>query len=318
MRRLTSKLSLLLVFLISTAASSQIIEFDLQGGVAEGISGQNENPPLAGAGTGDVDVNRIFFDMSTRILMVDIEWGAGNGYTDLSSDVDFMNIHGPTENDAPQSFSENAETLMGLDGFDPSASSGGYEGAIDIPEKEVQNLLNGRYYIHLHTFENDGGECRGYLIPAANMVRALTLFRGINIGGTLSDVQSSDDSYATYLPGFTLTSNEAPVWLVFEGSLLSPIVSELNVRLESSANTLGLTVVVEMFNWNSSSYVAVDSFDSSFNVDTVATSDVSSGIPNFVSGAGEVRTRIGWRQTGFTLLFPWEVQIDHVTWNTTD
>lgn len=318
MKRSTLRLSLLLTFLLTTISQAQIIEFDLQGKV-EGISGQNENPPISNSGTGDIGVNRIFFDTQTRVLTVDIHWGSGNGYADLSSDVDFMNLHGPTDNDAPSSFEQNAGVLTGLDGFDPSASSGGFAGTIDIPAGEVQNLFNGRFYLHLHTIDNQDGECRGYVVPSTNQVQAFNLFRGVSTGGDLADVVESDDSYITFQPGFTLSSTEAPVWLEFDVELLSANVSVLFVNMESSANTPGLTKTIEMFDWTANEYLVVDSFDESFNTDVVVSSDVSAGTDDFIeSGTGAVRSRIGWRKSGFTILFPWEVQIDQVTWTTTD
>ena len=317
MKRSALRLSLLLTFLLTTILDAQIIEFDLQGKV-EGISGQNENPPISGAGTGDINVDRIFFDSQTRILTVDIHWGSANGFTDLSSDVDFMNLHGPTESDAPASFDQNADVLTGLNGFSSSASSGGFSGAIDIPTEEVQNLLNGRYYIHLHTFDEPDGECRGYVVPSVNRTQAFNVFRGVAAGGELEDVLDSDDSYISFRPGFTLSSTEAPVWLEFDGALLSQI-SVLFTNIESSVNTPGLTQTIEMFDWSDGGYSVVDATDASFNTDTVFSIDVSSGIADFIRpDTNLVRTRVGWRRTGFTILFPWEVRVDQVTWSTTD
>lgn len=318
MKRSTLRLSLLLTFLLSTISQSQIIEFDLQGKV-EGISGQNENPPVAGAGTGDIDADRIFFDTQTRILTVDIHWGSANGYSDLSSDVDFMNLHGPTGSDAPASFEQNADAFTGLDGLNPSASSGGFAGTVDIPQEEVQNLLNGRYYLHLHTFDEPDGECRGYMVPSANRIRDFNVFRGVNVGGRLADVLDSNDMYISFQPGFTLNSNEAPVWLEFDGALLSPNISVLFANIESSVNTPGLTQTIEMFDWLAGEYSVVDSRDASFNIDMVFSIDVSNTVTDFIrTGVNSVRTRVGWRRTGFTILFPWEVRIDQVTWSTTD
>jgi hypothetical protein len=91
-------------------------------------------------------------------------WGSQNGFIDLSSDIDFMNIHGPTEDIAVDNYSQSADTFTGLNGFDASASSGGYTGNTDFTGS-LSPLLEGRYYVHLHTFVNGGGEARGYLIP---------------------------------------------------------------------------------------------------------------------------------------------------------
>jgi hypothetical protein len=76
-----------------------------------------------------------------------------------------MNIHGPTSEIAPDNFMESAGALIGLDGFDPSASSGGIVGQVTLSLRDVRRLLEGRLYVHLHTQINANGEARGYLIP---------------------------------------------------------------------------------------------------------------------------------------------------------
>ena len=49
-----------------------------------------------------------------------------------------------------------------------------------------------------------------------------------------------------------------------------------------------------------------------FNVDQVVTFPVTAAN---IDAGGEVQTRVGWRQTGFTINFPWEVRVDQVGWN---
>ena len=76
-----------------------------------------------------------------------------------------------------------------------------------------------------------------------------------------------------------------------------------------------MTGTLEAFNWISSDYEIVDATPESFKTDTVASVDVSADIANYVqTGTGAVRSRIGWRQTGFTLNFPWEVRLDQFVW----
>ena len=76
-----------------------------------------------------------------------------------------------------------------------------------------------------------------------------------------------------------------------------------------------MTGTLEAFNWVSGAYDVVDASAASFNTDTVVAVDLSSGISNYVQvGTGDVRSRIGWRQTGFTLNFPWEIRLDQLVW----
>jgi hypothetical protein len=70
-----------------------------------------------------------------------------------------------------------------------------------------------------------------------------------------------------------------------------------------------------MYNWNTAQYVVVGTNAASFNNDATNNYNVTSGIANYVqAGTGQVRSRFGWRRTGFIFLFPWTVSIDRVVW----
>ena len=142
---------------------------------------------------------------------------------------------------------------------------------------------------------------------------SFTVSRGFQIAGTLADALQSDDSRLRFNPGFIINDTEAPVWLIFDAALTSDSPAGLEIAFESQAGTPGLTATLEAFNWNSSSYDIVDASAASFNTDTVVSVDLSSGISNYVQ-SGAVRSRIGWRQTGFTINFPWEVRLDQMVW----
>ncbi len=148
-----------------SSASAQDLDFSLQGSAGPGILAANEPAEVIDGGTGDVGPAGIQVDLVSGLLSLDIEWGSGNGYVDLSSDVELMNLHGPTSAVAPDNFMESAGALIGLEGFDPSASSGGFVGQVTLSIGDVRRLLEGRLYVHLHTQTNSGGEARGYLIP---------------------------------------------------------------------------------------------------------------------------------------------------------
>ena len=153
-----------------------------------------------------------------------------------------------------------------------------------------------------------------FSIDADTTASNVNVFRGVQLGGTLADSFESDDSYLTFNPGFTLNSIEAPVWLIFDGTLTgSP--SSLSVVVESNGNTPGLTVTTEAFDFTTMSYDVIDQQAESFNSDSVKSIDITSGISNYVDGSGSVRTRVGWRRTGFTILFPWEARLDQVIWS---
>lgn len=144
---------------------------------------------------------------------------------------------------------------------------------------------------------------------------SFSTFRGVQIGGNLASIQSGDDARLRYNPGFVLNTNEAPIWVTFDATIPTDSPTDLKIFYEANANTPGLTITVEAFNWNTNSFDVLDSFDASFNADENV-GIVISGHPEYVeAGSGDVRARIGWRKTGFTIVFPWEVGIDWMGWS---
>lgn len=142
---------------------------------------------------------------------------------------------------------------------------------------------------------------------------AFDVFRGNQLTGTLADSFDSDDSFLSFNPGFTISNVEAPVWLIFDGSI-ADTPSSLDIVVESNAGTPGLTITTEAFDFVANDYDVVDERNESFDTDTTATINITAGIGNFVDTNGNVRTRIGWRRTGFTINFPWEVRLDQAVW----
>ena len=83
------------------------------------------------------------------------------------------------------------------------------------------------------------------------------------------------------------------------------------VHCRTCAGTPGLTYTVEAWNWANAGYEVIGEQLEQFNSDQIASFDLTAGS---VDSDGSVRTRVGWRQTGFTINFPWVVSIDQVTW----
>ena len=164
---------------------------------------------------------------------------------------------------------------------------------------QVQN--NSGWQTVINSFSIGGG-----IVPVDN----LDVFRGFQTGGDVADLNNSNDQYLTFNPGFTLNAAEAPVWLVFDGIVFS---SNCNYQfvLESSANTPGLTYTTEFFNWTTGQYEVVGTEDESFNTDTLTVLPLNN---DHVDDGGEVRARVGWRKTNFTILFPWTVSVDQALW----
>ena len=138
---------------------------------------------------------------------------------------------------------------------------------------------------------------------------AFTVFRGSVVSGALADFLDSDDVAALYNPGFVLNNTEAPVWLIFDGNG----AGATEFQIESNAGTPGLEYTVEAFNWAANTFDIVGMQTETFNNDQVQQFAI---VPaDHVNANGDVRSRVGWRQAGFTINFPWEVRVDQVLWN---
>ena len=149
--------------------------------------------------------------------------------------------------------------------------------------------------------------------PAESTAQTITVVRGNLVSGTPAEVDASDDSYYVFQPGFTLNSTEPPVWLLANTVIPPADTTELTLQIEANANTPNISQVVEAFNFSTGQFVQVGQQNLSFNVDAVI--DIDIDIPSFVqSGTGDVLNRIGYRTSGFTLLFPWQVSIDQFLW----
>ena len=135
------------------------------------------------------------------------------------------------------------------------------------------------------------------------------VFRGISVSGTLADFAKSDDTDASYLPGFVIGNFEAPVWLIFDGV----VSGATSFSVESSAGTPGLEYTVEAFNWGTGQFEEIGVQTELFNNDEVIEFPIVA--TDHIDAGGEVRTRVGWRLVGFSINFPWQVNVDQVGWN---
>jgi len=149
------------------------------------------------------------------------------------------------------------------------------------------------------------GSGSGDFVPPASF----TNFRGVVLGAQLADFGTSDNIRATYNPGFVINDTEAPVWLIFNAN--APTAVE--ILLESNAGTPGLSHTVEAWNFNTSVYDELAVTSEGFNTDAVLTFPIV--VADHIDTNGDVQSRIGWRQTGFAINFPWEVRVDQAGWN---
>ena len=151
-------------------------------------------------------------------------------------------------------------------------------------------------------------------------IDSFQLFRGAPFPSNAfeTDLAFSDDVLMRFNPGFTLGGLEAPVWPIFRSTLPNEISGlPIQFLIESEVGTPGLSKTFEFFNFTINDFQEISTAQASFNASEVAIIDVPD-LKQFVSPDGEVSARVGWRQTGFIINFPWEVRIDHASWVLTE
>lgn len=154
----------------------------------------------------------------------------------------------------------------------------------------------------------------GCVERATSSPASWSVFRGQLVAGGLADLINSDDSRVSLLPGFTINSTEAPVWVVLDGALNRSFDS-LELSLESNGSTPNLERTIEAWNWNAERFDVVNVSSEVFANDTVVDVDITTGEQDFVQpSTGATRARVGWRQSGFLISFPWRVNIDQFRW----
>lgn len=161
-------LSVGLMALVAHAQAS-IILFDLLGKGGAGLLAGNENGAVLGTpGSGGELPGGISYDDIANLLTINVGWGTGNGFMNLTGPTTGGHLHGPTADGGVASFTQNAGVKYGLNalpGWNSSATAGGFNGTIAILAADEAGLLNGQFYFNVHTAMNGGGEIRGNLVP---------------------------------------------------------------------------------------------------------------------------------------------------------
>ena len=185
MKRCLSSILLLLVT-ATLPASSATIFFDLVGKAGTGLISGNQNTAIAGTpGSGGEFGPGIFYDDITNILTINVAWGSGNGFTNLTGTAAAGHIHGPTASAGAAAFLQDAGVLFGLDSgptWNNSATAGGITNrTLNLTEPQEADLLAGRYYLNVHTGTNGGGEIRGNLVLVPEPSAGVLALAGIAV-----------------------------------------------------------------------------------------------------------------------------------------
>lgn len=158
-------------FLIATAVAAQaaVVEFDLSPtgtDAAVGLSPLNVVPAVTNSvGTGDELGEGITYDTELGLLMLNIGYGAAAGFTNLTGAATLTHIHGPAPTGEVAGVVVNLEPIHFV-AFTSATNGGIIQGAVMLDTNMAEALLDGLWYVNIHTEANPAGEIRGQLIPA--------------------------------------------------------------------------------------------------------------------------------------------------------
>ncbi len=203
MKILTQFLAGIAAFILSIASASAAsapvgTPFNLVGTAGAGLLAGNEPGAIVGGTGGEIGTG-IVYDTGTRQLTVNVGWGSGNGFTDLSSLANNSHIHGPTASANGNGFTQTAGVVFTLTRTSSSASTGTIVNNVwTLNATQEAQLFDGKFYINVHTANNGGGEIRGFLVPVAppNSPPTVTL-----IGAPVVSIEASAAPYVD--PGAT-------------------------------------------------------------------------------------------------------------------
>lgn len=181
---------LLAILAIATAwvapAEGAIVPFILQGKAGLGMLSGNENVSAINGtpGSGGLIGNGITFDDQTNLLRLNVGWGSGNGFTNLTANATAAHIHGATASTGAAAFNENAGIMFGIDGitpgYNPSGTNGGwFNTVVTLSAAQATQLMSGQLYLNVHTAANPGGEIRGQLVAVPEPSSAMLLGLGL-------------------------------------------------------------------------------------------------------------------------------------------
>ncbi|MCH8977949.1 MAG: hypothetical protein IH945_01740 [Armatimonadetes bacterium] len=138
--------------------------------------------------------------------------------------------------------------------------------------------------------------------------------RGFLQSGNLASLASDDGDYQVARAGLTLFAGEPPAQIIVNAVGPSGTVQDFEISVVAKVNTSGLSQRIELWNWANSTYDAVGTQVSTTS-DSIHTGVAGGTLSDYVEpGTNNMRAKVLWFRTGFTLLWPWSVSVDQVEW----
>lgn len=163
---LATTICTLLSLAVSQQVSAQTIRFDFQGNGGFGLLPENEVPAVTtSSATGGETGSGLVYDLATNILNVSFNFsGLTNGLADIGNGG--IHIH---DAGAVDPFGSNGGIVFSLNSGASNVAIGSTSGSImtsttALSQSQEDALLNGQFYVNIHSGEFNGGELRGNLV----------------------------------------------------------------------------------------------------------------------------------------------------------
>ncbi len=123
---------------------------------------------------------------------------------------------------------------------------------------------------------------------------------------------NSDDQYVLARPGVVLSSSEAPVQMIVNGTSPLSTASVFQTKVEARANSTSIAESVDFYNFTTSSYEQMYSAPATLTDSTQYINAPTNASRFIESGTRNVRVRLRFRAFAPVLSYPWQVRIDQV------
>ena len=145
---------------------------------ALGFSGLNLSNPNASTASGNAIGGGLSFDDVTNVLSFEFAYGSDFGFSDLTGDFTFSNLHSPGAVNVPGTNTSGGiiEPLNSFHTAGSSARTGSFSGSVILSDDEETALFNNEIHININSTSFVAGEIRGQLVVVPEPSSALLLF----------------------------------------------------------------------------------------------------------------------------------------------
>lgn len=168
------------LLLMASASQATLIEMNFRGNAGAGLLPGNENPAVPSAASGGEVGGGLVYDDVTNTLSLEFEFaGLTGGLFDAADGGIHLHDAG-----AADPFGANGPIEINLNSGFANVAFGSLGGMVDLDvvltDAQEIELLNGQYYLNIHSDVFRGGELRGNLVRAiAEPGSALLLLAGL-------------------------------------------------------------------------------------------------------------------------------------------